>query len=333
MDQGTLLPLLLLPLLTLTIGLLALFIGRGRNEQPIARVLAGGSSTQGSSKVEITKQIWHTPLPTAVVPHAIANPRNQPVDTYYLFLPHCRSSQLLTLDPLLTTVAKLKQTISHTSGIPLPLIALYWQGKNLDYWLYTSCSLRDIGLTANDTIRLHLAVKGGMQPITRNRKRTFLIDDSDGEDDNPPSSTSPQQNAYVDDGSVGDVSDSESDDSDNTSLTNPVIAKPSDNNWQPRCIKRRPIMSKLTTHVYLSNDTIRVATLNLNGALFRTDYDHTPLCDYILRNHIDIIMLIDHRASDSKMNNHIRRIRERCAKDIEYASVGANANRWKKYSF
>ena len=180
----------------------------------------------------------------------------------------------------------------------------------------------DIGLTTNDTIRLPLAAKGGMQPIKRNQKRTFLVDDSDGEDYYPPSCTSLQQNAYVDDGSVGDVSESDSDDSDNTSLTNPVTAKPPDSNWQPRCIKRRPIMSKLTTHVYLSNDTIRVATLNLNGALYRTDYDHTPLCDYILRNHIDIMMLIDHRASDSKMNNHIRRIRERCAKDIEYVSVG-----------
>ena len=107
----------------------------------------------------------------------------------------------------------------------------------------------DIGLTTNDTIRLPLAAKGGMQPIKRNQKRTFLVDDSDGEDYNPPSCTSLQQNAYVDDGSVGDVSESDSDDSDNTSLTNPVTAKPPDNNC---CIKRRPIMSKLTTHVYLS---------------------------------------------------------------------------------
>ena len=81
-------------------------------------------------------------------------------------------------------------------------------------------------------------------------------------------------------------------------------------------------MSKLSTRIYLSNDTIRVATLNINGAMYRTDYDHTALCEYILRNHIDIMMLVDHRASDSKMSNHIRKIREKCAQDIEYTTTG-----------
>ena len=34
------------------------------------------------------------------------------------------------------------------------------------------------------------------------------------------------------------------------------------------------------------------------------------------------MMLVDHRASDSKMSNHIRKMRERCAQDIEYTTTG-----------
>ena len=214
-----------------------------------------------------------------------------------------------------TTAAQLKQIISNTSGLPPSLLSLHWQGKNLDYWLHYNKSLSDIGLNSEDIIRVHLAIKGGMQPMTKNQKRTFLVDDSDSEAVSPPT----QQRAYADDGSVGNISETDSDSGESNCQDKNGSAA---TQWQPRCVKRRPIMSKLTTHVYLSNDSVRVATLNINGALYRTDYDHTPLCDYILRNHIDIMMLIDHRASDSKMNNHIRRIRERCAKDIEYASVG-----------
>ena len=61
----------------------------------------------------------------------------------------------LTLNPIHTTVAKLKQIISHTWGIPPSLLSLHWQGKNLDQWLRMSNNLLDIGLSQHDTIRLH----------------------------------------------------------------------------------------------------------------------------------------------------------------------------------
>ena len=157
--------------------------------------------------------------------------------------------------------------------------------------------------------------KGGVQPVARKQKRTFRLEDSDSEEDLPTSE--PTQGASLDDGSVANTSETASESGGITTQSESDSPETS-SQWRPRRITRRHIMSKL----YLSNDVIRVATLNRNGALYRTDYSPSPLCDYILRNHIDIIMLIDHRASDIKMVNHIRRMRESCAKDIEYTSVG-----------
>ena len=117
--------------------------------------------------------------------------------------------------------------------------------RNLDRWQRTSSNLLDIGLVTNDILHLQLSVKGGIQPMMRNEKRTCLIDDSDSEEENPPSRKSAQQSAVVDDGSVGGSHGDPS-------------------QWQPRRIKRRPIMTKLSTQIYLSNDTLRVATLNLH---------------------------------------------------------------------
>ena len=169
-----------------------------------------------------------------------------------------------------------------------------------------------------------------MQPRTNNQKRTFRLEDSDGEDDH--TTREAPQSAYLDDGSVGNISETDSDRGGSITQSE-ADGQVNPSRWQPRRITRRPIMSKFSTQIYLSNDTLRVATLNINGALYRTDYDHTPLCDYILRNHIDIMMLIDHRASDSKMNNHIRRIRERCVSvgpDLKGPTSGTKSNRNKE---
>ena len=153
--------------------------------------------------------------------------------------------------------------------------------------------------------------KGGVQPVARKQKRTFRLEDSDSEEDLPTSE--PTQGASLDDGSVANTNETASESGGITTQSESDSPETS-SQWQPRRITRRPIMSKLSTKIHLSNDVIRVATLNLNGALYRTYYDPSPLCDYILRNHVDIMMLIDHRASDIKMVS--------CAKDIEYTSVG-----------
>ena len=101
--------------------------------------------------------------------------------TYYIRLPQGRGCYL-TVDPRITTVATLKQTISHRCGIPLTLVSLHWQGATLDQWQHSRISLLDIGLISGDTLHLRQPIKGGVQPMTRNQKRTFLLDDSDSED-------------------------------------------------------------------------------------------------------------------------------------------------------
>ena len=181
--------------------------------------------------------------------------------TYYIRLPQGRGCYL-TVDPRITTVATLKQTISHRCGIPLTLVSLHWQGATLDQWQHSRISLLDIGLISGDTLHLRQPIKGGVQPMTRNQKRghSYL---------QKPRQLRQRGRPYWQKGHTDKrlLSDTESDDSVSTSLTTLVASGTPDTIWQARTIKRRPIMSKLTTHVYLSNDIVRVATLNINGAL------------------------------------------------------------------
>ena len=200
----------------------------------------------------VHSQYWgsSTPSPPGIskLPSVIVHTQHQqPMATYCCILPQ-GSCHPVTLDPLHTTVANLKQIIGSTWGLPSTLISLHWQGKNLDHWINKSSNLLDIGLSHNDTIRLHPAIKGGMQPRGHNQKHTFCLEDSDSEE--VVSTGKITQNAYVDDGSVGNISETDSDSGGSTTQSesdSPVNPR----QWQPRSITRRPIMSKLSTHTSL----------------------------------------------------------------------------------
>ena len=131
-----------------------------------------------------------------------------------------------------TTVAALKLRINQAFGVPT-ILSARWQGKHLDQKLEDTTQA-EIGLTHNDTIHFNMPIKGGMQHKVRNPKRTFVLDDTDSDELAhclPPTTL---QTSFVDDGSVGNISETESIHSQRSSYTDVnVVSEIKTSQWQP----------------------------------------------------------------------------------------------------
>ena len=112
-----------------------------------------------------------------------AGPPTTPQSCYTIWIKMPQSPSIhITINPMATTVAALKLTISHMCGLPVRLLSPRWQGINLEQNLEDK-TLAEIGFMHNDTIRLNMPLKGGMQLNARNLKRTFVLDDTDTDSD------------------------------------------------------------------------------------------------------------------------------------------------------
>ena len=224
-------------------------------QPPTSNSQAPCSLTNSNSHTDsiITQRLsCPTIKPTAGLPTA----RQTPNHILWIKTPQYPSI-FISINLSTTTVAALKLRINQAFGVPT-ILSARWQGKHLDQKLEDT-TLAEIGLIHNDTIHFNMPIKGGMQPKAWNPKRTFVLDDTDSDEFAHCLPTTTSQTPFADDGSVGKISETESIHSQRSSYTDVnEVSETKAHQWQPRLIKRRPIMSKLSTRIYLSNDTLRV---------------------------------------------------------------------------